>query len=200
MMDKVALFGGTFDPLHRGHLNLALEAVSDCGLDRLLFMPNYISPFKTGKSVTPGEQRLEMLRRVVRYDPAFGVTDYELGRAEPSYTYDTLTHFKEIYGNGMHFVLGFDSILTLETWYRGPDLLTEFSFITGRRPDTDDALGFRKIEEYREKYGAKIFCVDLEPFDASSTEIRWKTAMGEDISDLVPPEIEEYIHENNLYR
>ncbi|MBR0374833.1 MAG: nicotinate-nucleotide adenylyltransferase [Mogibacterium sp.] len=199
-MERVAVFGGTFDPLHIGHVRLAIGAADECELDRLIFMPNYISPFKTDKHVTPGEMRCEMIERILHYHPAFDVTRYEIERDMPSYTYETLDYFSRTLDADMSFVLGFDSVMTIETWYRGPELLQRFSFITARRPDTPSEEGFAKIREYEERYGARIYVLEIEPFDASSSDIRQRVAAGEDISALVLPETAEYIYEHNLYR
>ena len=94
-MNKTALFGGTFDPIHRGHINLAMEAVRECDLNQLIFLPNYISPFKRDSRVTPGEMRAEMIRRILPLNSAFSISEYELERQEPSYSYDTLSYFRE---------------------------------------------------------------------------------------------------------
>ena len=150
-MNKTALFGGTFDPIHRGHINLATEAVRECELNQLIFLPNYISPFKRDSNVTPGEMRAEMIRQILPLNSAFSISEYELERQEPSYSYDTLRYFRE----------------------RMPD--AEISFI----------IGFHVL--------------NLNPFDASSTEIREYVRKGKDISGLVVPEVEEYIRNNGIY-
>ena len=85
-MNKTALFGGTFDPIHRGHINLATEAVRECELKQLIFLPNYISPFKRDSNVTPGEMRAEMIRQILPLNSAFSISEYELERQEPSYS------------------------------------------------------------------------------------------------------------------
>ena len=110
-----------------------------------------------------------------------------------------LRHFDKEDGI-LHFVCGFDSIVQLDTWYEGPEILRDYPVITVRRPDTDDALGLQKIESYRKDYGADITLLDMPPVDASSTGIREKVSRGESISGLVLPETEEYIIEHKLYR
>lgn len=197
---KIAVFGGTFDPIHLGHINLAEAAVSECGLDVLLFVPNYISPFKQDRPVTDGELRCEMIEQVLDLNPAFRVSRYEIGRKCPSRTYDTLSHFREVMENAeISFILGFDSMITIDSWYRGEELLREFPMITVLRPDTDDASGMAKIDEYREKYNAAIRLLRAEPFRASSTEIRLAVKRGEDISAYVTPDIKAFIMEHDLY-
>lgn len=198
-MDRLAIFGGTFDPIHLGHINLAAGAVEECGLDRLLFMPNRISPFKTEKKVTPGEIRCQMIETVIHYNKAFGISRYEIEKEEPSYTYETLSYFRRLTDSKIYFILGFDSITQIDTWYRGPDILKEYSLIAGYRPKSDSEAGLIRIEEYSEKYDADIHVLNTEPFDASSTEIREAVAAGRDIDDFVPLEISEFIKKNGLY-
>lgn len=200
MKTKVALFGGTFDPIHLGHLNLALTARRECNLDKLIFLPNYISPFKQDTKVTPGDMRCDMVARILHYDEAFCVSRYEIEREQPSYTYDTLAHFREVCGEKPAFIIGWDSLLTIDTWYRGTEIISEYTLITGRRPDYDDEAGMAKIREYEELFGAEIIVLDIEPFRASSSQIRADIANGADVSAYLPPEIEEYIQGNGLYR
>lgn len=199
-MNKTALFGGTFDPIHRGHINLATEAVRECELNQLIFLPNYISPFKRDSNVTPGEMRAEMIRRILPLNSAFSISEYELERQEPSYSYDTLRYFRERMPDAeISFIIGFDSVLTIEKWYRGPDLLREFPLITGVRPHVSTEEGLEKIEYFRKRYHSRFHVLNLKPFDASSTEIREYVRKGKDISGLVVPEVEEYIRNNGIY-
>ncbi len=200
-MCKIALFGGTFDPIHLGHVNLAKAAVQECGLYRLVFVPNYISPFKQGQSITSGAGRSEMIQSVLPIDSKFELSTYELERTGPSYTYDTLRHFRDACPAAeIYFVIGFDSVLTIDTWYHGADILREYPLITSLRPGVSAEDGFRHIEWFRRQYGSRIEVLSIKPFDASSTEIRRMVQRGECISDLVPPSVEKYIEEHGLYR
>ena len=197
---RYAIYGGSFDPVHIGHIALADCAVTECRLDELIFMPAYTSPFKQDKRVTRGEDRLAMLETVLDFNPAFRVSDYELRKGGPSYTIETLRHFRCMTDGELHFVLGFDSMVQVDTWYEGREILREFPLITVRRNDTDDREGFEKIISFRKEYGADITVLDMEPVDASSTGIRDKIKRGEDISGLVLPRTEDYIIEHKLYR
>ena len=200
MNKKVAIYGGTFDPVHRGHIALADAACRECGLDRLIFMPDYISPFKQDKEVTSGQDRYRMLESILHYNSAFSLSAYELTKEGPSYTIETLEHWDRILDDEISFVLGFDSAVEVDTWCRGEDILRKFPLITAVRPGTDISDGLAKISALREKYGADISILNMDPVDASSTEIRKRVKEGKSISDLVMPETEEYIIEHNLYR
>ena len=200
-MNRIALFGGTFDPIHNGHINLAKAAVKECNLNELIFVPNYISPFKQGSSVTPGEKRAEMIEQILPIDDAFRLSSYELKRSEPSYTYDTLCYFRNRINDAeIAFIIGFDSVLTIDRWYRGKEILREFPLITGVRPHVETQEGLRRIEEYREKYGSQIHVLNLHPFDASSTEIRQRIQSNQSVDGLIAPEVKAYIEKNKLYR
>ena len=197
---RYAIYGGSFDPVHIGHIALADCAAAECGLDEIIFMPAYISPFKQDRKVTRGEDRLAMLETVLDFNPAFRVSDYELRKGGPSYTIETLRHFRSMVDGDLHFVLGFDSVVQVDKWYEGEEILRDFPLITVRRNDTDDAEGYVRIERFRKEFGADITVLDMEPVDASSTEIRDMIKKGGDIRGLVLPRTEEYIIEHKLYR
>ena len=197
---KYAIYGGSFDPFHNGHLALAESAVRECGLDKLIFMPAYVSPFKQDRKVTAGADRCGMIETILRYNKAFCLSRYELNREGPSYTVETLRHWRQLLGGELSFVLGFDSVVQLESWYVGEEILRDYHLITCKRPDTDDEEGMKMISYFREKYGSRITILDKDPVDASSTEIRQMVSEGRSIAGLVPPEVEEYIIEHQLYR
>ena len=196
---RYAIFGGTFDPIHNGHMALAEAAVEECKIDRLIFMPDYISPFKQDSKVSSGADRYAMIKSAIEDFDEFTVSDYEINREGPSYTIETLEYWHSILDGELTFVLGFDSAVEVDTWHRGSDILARFPLITARRPDTDTEEGMRKIEALRAEYGADITVMDMPPVDISSSEIRRKIKSGESIRGMVPDSVEEYIIEHNLY-
>ena len=197
---KYGIYGGSFDPVHIGHAALADSAVRECGLDKLIFMPAFISPFKQDRKVTDGHDRCGMIEAVLKENSAFCLSRYELNRKGPSYTIETLRHWDKLLDGDLCFVLGFDSAVQVDTWYEGEEILRNYHLITARRPDTDFNEGMRIIESFREKYGADITVMDMLPVDASSTNIRNLIKEGKPITGLVPPGVEEYIIEHKLYR
>ena len=197
---RYAIYGGSFDPIHNGHVALADSAVRECGLDSLIFMPAYMSPFKLNRKTAPGADRCGMIETVLKTNPAFRLSRFELNKGGASYTIQTLRHWKELLDGDLYFVLGFDSVIQLDMWFEGEDILRNYHLITGRRPDTDDLEGMQIIDMFREKYNADITVLDMAPVDASSTQIRNRIKEGESISGLVPPGVEEYIIEHQLYR
>ena len=151
---KYGIYGGSFDPIHIGHAALADSAVRECGLDKLIFMPAFISPFKQDRKVTDGHDRCGMIEAVLKENSAFCLSRYELNRKGPSYTIETLRHWDKLLDGDLCFVLGFDSAVQVDTWYEGEEILRNYHLITARRPDTDFNEGMRIIESFREKYGA----------------------------------------------
>jgi nicotinate-nucleotide adenylyltransferase len=197
---RIAVFGGTFDPVHRGHIGLAKAAADELGLDRVVFMPNFISPFKEDREAAPAEDRCRMLSFAMKLDGRFAMSRLEIDGGKPAYTIDTLEYLKKRVEGELFFLLGFDSVMTLDRWFRGGDILRGFPLITSCRPDTPDEEAFAKIARYREEYGAEIHVLHAAPMDYSSTDIRESLEAGESIAYAVIPEVEKYIKENGLYR
>lgn len=199
---KYAIYGGTFDPIHRAHVVLADTAVKQFKLNELYFMPANISPFKLDNAdkQTSADDRYSMIEEILHYNYAFRLSDYELRRQGPSYTVQTLKEWDDNIDGKLFFVLGFDSVVQVDRWFHGIEILQNYPLITGVRPGTDTSDGFNKIREYREKYGAEIHVLDMPPMEVSSSSIRKKIAEGKSISDMVMPETEEYIIEHYLYR
>ena len=197
---KYGIYGGSFDPIHIGHVTLADSAVRECGLDKLIFMPAFISPFKQDRKVTDGHDRCGMREAALKGNSAFSMSRSELNKKGTSYTIETLRHWDDLLDGDLYFVLGFDSAVQVNTWYEGEEILRNYHLITARRPDTDYSEGMRIIESFREKYGADITVMEMPPVDASSTNIRNLIKEGKPITGLVPPGVEEYIIEHQLYR
>jgi nicotinate-nucleotide adenylyltransferase len=197
---KYGIYGGSFDPIHIGHIALAESAVRECGLDKLIFMPAYISPFKQDRHVTDGHDRCGMIEAALKINSAFCLSRYELNKKGPSYTVETLRHWKKLLDGELYFILGFDSAVQVDKWYEGEEILTDYHLLTARRPDTDYVKGLKILESFRRKYGARITVLDMLPVDASSTNIRNLIKEGKPITGLVPPGVEDYIIEHQLYK
>ena len=197
---KYGIYGGSFDPIHIGHVALADSAVRECGLDKLIFMPAFVSPFKQNRKVTDGRDRCGMIKTVLGANKAFRLSTYELRREGPSYTIETLTHWRNMLDGDLYYVLGFDSVIQLDMWYKGEEILRNYPLVTARRPHTDDIEGMEIVEKFRRIYGSDITVLEMPPVDASSTVIRKLVSEGKPVSGLVPEGVEEYIIEHNLYR
>lgn len=198
--NRIGVLGGTFDPVHLGHKALAEAAIREANLEKLIIMPARMQPFKMGKRVTEDYHRLAMVQKAFENSPKVEVSDYEIYNTYISYTYDTLVYLAKQYPDKeIWFVMGTDSFLDLDTWYKGTSLLKKFSFIVSVRPGYREKDLEDKIKKYNEEYGAKVIKAESLMPDISSTDIRETYRRGESISSFVPEAVERYIIENGLY-
>ncbi len=200
-MSDIGILGGSFDPFHNGHLSIAKAAMKECGLAQIILLPAKVQPFKVGRHMAAEEDRVNMVSLIARRNQNFVVSTVEAFSEEVSYTYKTLQTLKEEYPNDrLHFILGTDSFLSLETWYKGKELLCEFPFIVGVRPGYRESETVDMVEKVRRDYDAKIKILHNKILEISSTEIKENIKTGKSIRELVPYPIERYIHEHGLYQ
>lgn len=201
-MERIGIFGGTFDPIHYGHLILADQARYDVKLSKVVFMPANLSPFKLHREIADGAHRYEMVKLAIAGNPYFDVSDLELGKREVSYTIQTLRACRRDYGPDCElcFITGTDAFLGVERWADADELLTDYSFIVGSRPGyREDALD-QLIRELREKRGTRVYKVHMTEVDISSTDIKHKLRAGRPIRYLLPEAVEAYLREKELYQ
>ncbi len=211
---RIGVFGGTFDPIHYGHLRLAEEARESFCLDMILFIPASVPPHKTHKKVSHIEHRLEMVRRAVAENPAFQVSDLECSRPGVSYSVETLRLMQQMQGPEveMFFLAGLDAFLNIHTWKAFPELFEMSNWIvlgrSGFRPSGKRALPakLRSIFRYDSKErawvhpsGHRVFFRGFRSLDVSGTEIRALLRSGRSIRYLVPEEVAGYIALHRLY-
>ncbi len=199
-MKKIGILGGTFDPVHLGHIGLAQAALHELMLDEVLLMPANKQPFKKNKHVEDASKRLRMIELATLNCERIGVTDIELQSEGLSYTYDTMIKLMKIYPDTeICFILGSDSLLKIESWYKGKKLLKLCSFAVGLRPGDDRAMLRDEADRLTHEYGCKIALLEDLMKPISSTAIREHIHNKESISGLVGSEVEEYIYEQGLY-
>jgi nicotinate-nucleotide adenylyltransferase len=197
---KTGVFGGSFDPVHNGHLILAQQLLEAAGLDKVVFVPAYVSPFKQGERPIDGKARLELLKLAVRGHKAFEISDCELVKEEPSYTIETLELLSaERKGEDLYFLLGTDAFMTLDTWYRGDELLRNYSFIVGRRKGFDDKALDLKKKEFEERFSARCEIYDIPELEISSSDVRARLADGRSADFILPEAVVDYIRVHGLY-
>ena len=201
-MSKIGIFGGTFNPIHLGHIRLGQLVLDEIKLDKILFIPDNTPPHKSNKELASGMDRLEMINISLKDHKNMESSDIELKREGKSYTYETLLELKKQNPNDELFLLtGADMFLTLDKW-REPETIFETANIIGvPRVDSD----FEKMNEYAENVikpmGAKVFMLSQTVFDtASSTYVRDNIDDYQKIRDMITPEVYGYITEKNLYR
>ena len=201
-MRRIGIFGGSFDPVHLGHIGLARDAVKLAGLEKVILIPAKLQPFKLDKEVTAGEDRLNMLQLASEGDDTLEVSDYEMTKEGVSYTYLTMRAMKEYYGpeTKLYFITGTDSFLNIDKWKNAEELLTSYSFLVGTRPGYKDRELEECIDRISRDYNTEVKHIDNIQVDVSSTEIRERIEAGVSAADLIPSEVEEYIREKGLYR
>ena len=193
MAARIGIYGGSFDPVHNGHLILARDAVEQLGLSRLIFIPAAISPHKLARAPgAPGEWRLRMLEAAVAGEERFAVDGLELHRAGPSYTFDTIHTLRAAAppDTTFFYLIGEDNLPLLHTWHRVDELRALVKFVVCRRHAPDAASGLEGTG----------FPVVTRWVDISSTEIRNRVASGRQIRYLVPDAVDAIIAAQQLYR
>lgn len=201
---KIILFGGSFDPIHSGHLNVALAVLKALEADRLIFIPAMRSPLKKAFPGAKGTDRLEMIRLTIAGNPLLEVSDCELKRADPSYTLETVHYFRREFGPDARLIwlVGADAVRDLPDWYRIDELLELVEFTVMVRagypvPDFSlltDRFGGEQIEKLQQNL------VHVPLIHISSTEIRRRLTGGQPVRDMLHESAYNYIIENGLYQ
>jgi nicotinate-nucleotide adenylyltransferase len=175
---KIGLLGGSFNPVHNGHIELAQTALDSFHLDKILFLPSGNHPLKKDHSIPPVEIRYELTRKAIASNPDFDISRLDMETAEPSYTKFLLMRLQNVFPHDkFYFIAGCDIIPELSKWY-------DYKFIIAHRPDTDKTA-WNKL-----KYTSKFHFIKMEPVDISSTMVRKMIIEDKDISALVPLVIE----------
>lgn len=203
-MTPIGLLGGSFNPIHLGHLVMAEEARARLGLERVLFVPARVSPHKLDKPQAPAEDRLRMVQLAIADNPAFEASDIELRREGPSYSIDTVQQLLEHSGGSwdIHFLIGADTLAELAAWHRVRELADLCKFVVLSRPgEAPDALE-RLRTTLRDDQVAAIAARRLEMplIGISSSDIRRRVREGRSIKYLVPEAVRRYIAAKGLYR
>lgn len=208
---KIAIFGGSFNPIHYGHLILAETARCNFNLDRIIFIPAGKPPHKPDIPLAEDKQRLQMIKIAISGNPAFGVSDYEIRKRGMSYTYDTIKHFRENVmkkkneiaspapgrarndtGNELFFIMGIDLLGEIHTWKKSEGLLDLCTFLVGTRP------GFR-VSQIPKRIRSKVRIFKIPSINISGTYIRRALREKKTIKYLLPEKVERYIYKNKIY-
>jgi len=200
----IALFGGTFDPIHLGHLGVAQAAASQIGAERVVFIPARCSPLKGFFPHASDADRLAMVTLAIAGRRDFAVSDCELKRPAPSYTLDTVRQFQREYGpqTAIHWLLGADSVEDLVHWYKIRELIDECHLTTMQRAGYEPPDFDRFAPTWGPERVAKLKrdVVQTPLIDVSSTEVRRRLAASEDVRRMLHPDVIDYIRRHGLYR
>ena len=203
MADKIktGIFGGAFNPIHNGHLNLAKKYLAVLNLDRIIFIPTALPPHKTDRFLASKEDRFNMLELAISDCEEFEISDIEFQRQGKSYTYDTLCLLREKYPNDdFYLIIGADQFLTFNLWYRYRDILDIASICTAARENGNQR---EKIIDFSNKLDGldknRFHLLNSDAVEVSSSQVREKIKKGEDVSSLIPEKVYNYIVEKGLY-
>jgi len=191
-MSKVGIFGGTFDPIHHGHLITAQSVREIRALDKIIFIPSFISPHKADVNSASPEHRMNMLKLAVEGIDFFEVSDYEIKKEGISYTIDTLKEFKKKYDK-LEFIIGYDNIFKFHTWKNPDEIMKITKILVLKRKSS-------LPPPHEDKYVKSALFVETRGIEISATDIREKVKQGMPIHYLVPEKVKEYIYSFNLYK
>lgn len=195
---RIALFGGTFDPVHYGHLRLAEEAREAAGLERVLFVPANRSPFRSEEPITDPHHRLQMLCFATAGNPTFEVSDLEIQRGGISYTVDTVAAVRQQHPDAtLYLILGADALQGFPNWHRAEAIAQECYLLVGARPTNDLQT---VLNELPDAIRQRVQTVALTLLDISASAIRQRVRTGRSIRYLTPPDVIEYIQQHRLYQ
>lgn len=196
---RIGIYGGSFDPVHNGHINAARNFMEELSLDKIIIVPAYCSPFKKGLAVTPSQHRLNMCNIAFGNTEGFEVSDVEILREDEGYMSDTVAQIREQYPDAELFLLlGSDQLLIFQKWHAWSKITDEATVAAAARTWDDDAAMEAAAAVLR-SYGAEVIIVPIDVKELSSSDVREAVRRGDDISAMVPPGVAEYIWDNYLY-
>jgi nicotinate-nucleotide adenylyltransferase len=203
-MRRIGLLGGTFDPIHYGHLVIAEEVRATLALSEVVFIPAGQPPHKPGRPITPAQHRLAMLQLAIASNPAFSLCEIEIERLGPSYTVDTLRLLRQRWGSQAYlaFILGADSLAEFTSWYNAAGVLAQLDCLVavgrpGYRPPQELVTA---LEERLPGIGERLRVVNAPYLSISASDLRQRVAEGRPIKYQTPESVEAYIAQHQLYR
>ncbi len=216
-MKKIGLFGGTFNPIHLGHLRPAEEIREQMDLDQVIFIPSASPPHKKKEGILPAPLRLEMVRRAIADNPRFSLSSVEVDRQGTSYSIETLEHFRQQFGPGeseLYFIVGLDAFLEIHTWKNYRELFQLCHFVVMTRPGFEKNFSWDYLpvelsadfcydplqNGYAHGSGFRVYPREITALDISSTQIREILQNGRSARYLLPARVEEFINAQQLYR
>lgn len=200
-MAEIGIMGGTFDPIHNGHLLLGRQAYKEYKLDEIWFMPSGTPPHKKDHVVTPAEHRMEMVRLAIRDYPYFVCSDFEVWRQGNTYTAETLRLLHEQYPEHcFYFIAGADSLYQIENWYHPQEVMRQVVLLVAEREYEEAPCSIEEQADYLKRiYRADIRFLHCPEVDISSGELREMAAQGKELGPYVADSVKAYIHAHRLY-
>ena len=198
---KKGILGGTFNPIHTGHLILAENAYDLLHLDEVCFIPSGISYLKEQREIVSASDRIRMVELAIENNPHFTLSTIETDREGNSYTYETIQALKDIDPDDeLYFLGGADILLSIHTWRKPERIFEHATLVIAPRNDTDPVLLQERKASLEEEYGAKIVLLNTTDLEISSTDLRERIAMGHSVRYYIPDPVLAYIREHQLYK
>lgn len=199
-MKKIGIMGGTFNPIHFGHLFLAENAYEQIGLDQILFMPSKNPPHKEKPYQVTEQQRVEMVSLAIADNPHFALSTFELERNGYTYTADTLTLLKkENPEKEYYFIVGADSLFMMHQWYQPQTVFSLCTVVAAGRNNVEPQILQQQADYLRQQYQARILLLDMPTIQIASEEIRERIKEGRSVRYYLPEGVIEFINKNKLY-
>ena len=199
-MSRIGIFGGTFNPVHNGHINLLNKVCESISLDKIYVFPTFIPPHKIAVDLASGEDRLAMCRLAFEDNLIVQISDFELKQEGKSYTINTLIHLKSIYPDDELFlIMGSDMLLTIEEWKSYKEIF-KLCTIVGATRNTEDSKRIISYSNVIKNMGGKVIIIPVNPYVISSTDIRSMIAQGLDYTCYLPQKVVKYIRYRKLYQ
>ena len=196
---KIGIYGGSFDPVHNGHINAAETYMEELGLDKIIIVPAYCPPHKKGLALTPSEHRFNMCRLAFESLPGFEVSDIEIQRADEGYMADTVAQLRELYPEDeLILLMGEDMLLTFRQWHDWQKIIDIVAIAAAAR-NWDSTSAMEAEAAALRSYGAEVRIVPIDVKEISSTMVREAVRRADDISSMVPENVAEYIWSHYLY-
>lgn len=198
---KIGIMGGSFDPIHNGHLVLAEQIRTQFKLDKIFFIPAGNPPHKLGVAMSGKVDRYNMTKLAIETNKFFEISDIEIKKDVTTYTIETIRELTHLIGDQdkLYFITGADAILLIDTWKNYEELFKLLTFIGATRPGVSPEELHKKIAEIVNKYGADIRLTTVPALAISSTDIRNRVRTGQSIKYLLPESVEKYIYDHKLY-
>lgn len=197
---KIGIMGGTFNPIHMGHLLMAQYAKEYADLDAVIFIPAGCPYMKAGSEILDGQARLQMVQLAIQGEDAFWASDIEIKRSGNTYTYETLQELSKIFPHAeLYFVVGADSLFSLENWVYPEKILENCILIAAARNGSGMDVLENKRRDLVEHFGGEILLMDFPAIDISSTLIRKRVKNRNSVRYMTPDKVIEYIETNELY-
>lgn len=196
-LGRIGVLGGTFDPIHYGHLAAAEEARAKLSLREVVFVVAGIPPHKLGEEITPAEHRYAMVELAIASNSHFSASRIDIDRPGPSYTVDTIQLLRQRWVEEIYFIMGMDSLMEIDTWHQPQRLIQLCRLVAVERPGFVPDL--ERLEAAVPGITARTEIIDMPQMEISSTDLQWRVRKGLPVKYQLPAEVEQYIYKHRLY-